>query len=277
MNLTPPLCVLTPWGWLRIFVSLIILVLAQPPQKSALQQLIHRLRSIDLRPHTWLLKPRCHRPNHNINILEYLIHVVIVRILPIVRVQIPRWQSPFNIRRSQRRQILPVLGSEPVNLAARGEGVVAPDTVLVIVEREAVLGRVSQVPVGAGPLVKPLFRAEVAEARVSTGFSGEWKFAGEAHGAQARVSANVAGILGGDAGAGVVFAAVRVCLCCVSVAIVIGMGGKCLRALSEDCQREEEAEEEVHFRYRVQVLVREFVRRPCSIAIYTRRAATLLF
>lgn len=174
--------------------------------------------------------------------------MVIVRILPIVRIQIPRWQGPFNIRRSQRRQILPVLGPEPVNLAARGDGVVAPDAVLVIVEREAVLGRVSQVAVGGGPFVEPFFRAEVAEARVRVGFGGEGEFAGEVHGAQARVAADVAGVLGGDAGAGVVFAAVGVCLCCVSGAIAIGMEGEYLRALGEDCQREEEAEEEVHFR-----------------------------
>lgn len=221
MSFTPALLVLILSCRLRILISLIILVLAQPPQKPALQQLIHPLRTKYLRPHPWLLKPCRHRSNHNIHILQHFIHVVIVRIFPIVRIQVPRRQCPLDIRRSQHGQILPVLRSEAVNLIARGEGIVAPNAVLVIVKRETVLGRIDQVAVGVGPLLKPFFGTEVAKARVGVGLGGEGKFAGEVHGAQARVAADVAAILGGDAGAGVVFAAVGVCLCHVSGAIAI--------------------------------------------------------
>lgn len=108
--------------------------------------------------------------------------MVIIRIPPINRIQIPRRQRPLDIRRPQHRQVLPVLGPKAIHFTPRREGIVPPDAVAVVVEREAVLRRVDQGPLGGGPFVEPFFWAEVAEARVGGCFGGEGESAGEEEG-----------------------------------------------------------------------------------------------
>lgn len=90
-----------------------------------------------------------------------------------------RRQCPLDVRRAQRCEMFAELGSEPVKLFPWVEGVVAPNTVTAVVHRKTVLWGVDEVSIVAGPFVQPFLRAEVAEARVSSGFGRERKFAGK--------------------------------------------------------------------------------------------------
>lgn len=157
---------------IRILISLIILILSQPFQESTLKQSINPPLAINLRPHTRLSKPRGNSPKQDIKFLHHLIHVVIEWIFAIHRIQIGRRQRPLHIRRAQDGEIFSKLRPETIQLLARLEGVVTPDAVSIVVQRETVLRGVDEGSTVVGPFVEPLFGAEVAEAGVSICFSG---------------------------------------------------------------------------------------------------------
>lgn len=95
--------------------------------------------------------------------------MVIVRILPVKRVEVTRRQRALDVRRPQRRQETAILGAEAVELHADGQGRVAEDALLLCVDDEAARGRVDVCAVWGdvgGPFVEELGRTEGAEARV---------------------------------------------------------------------------------------------------------------
>lgn len=191
---------------IRILHGLIIFVWFQSLQKATVNQPQHVHGRNKLRPHARLLKPRRNRAQPNHKLLCHLVNMIIKRIFPVIRNQVIRRQRALNIRRPQGCQERAVLRPEAVQLLAHGEGDVAYDGDVLVVDDEAVGGRVYVCPIGfcgCGPFFEELGRAERAEARVCPQFGPEWKFGWVFDWPQPGVAADIGVVCGCDALAGV--------------------------------------------------------------------------
>lgn len=154
---------------IRILHALIIFTRLQPLQKPTVNQLQHIHGRDKLCPHARLLKPRRNRAQPHHKLRRHLVNMIIKRILPVIRNQVTRRQRPLNIRRTQGCQERAVLGPEAVQLLTHGQGDVAYNGDVLVVDDEAVGGRVDVSPIRlyrCGPFFEELGWAERAEARV---------------------------------------------------------------------------------------------------------------